>query len=93
MSTIAIKLSCSLVVQSSHFSVKEYLTSTWLASGDVSRYHVDLEHVHTILAQTCMNVLLQPDDRVQVEQNDVEKSSPCIDRMLTDPWPCSVRLT
>jgi ankyrin repeat protein len=66
----------SRVVQFSHFSVKEYMTSTRLAtsSGDVSRYHVDLEPAHTILAQACMSVLLQPDDHA--EQNDVEKSSP-----------------
>jgi ankyrin repeat protein len=66
----------SLVVQFSHFSVKEYLTSTRLAtsSGGVSRYHVDLEPAHTILAQACMSVLLQADDHA--EQNDVERSSP-----------------
>jgi len=66
----------SRVVQFSHFSVKEYLTSTRLAtsSGDFSGYHVDLEPAHTILAQACTGVLLQADDRA--EQNDVEKSSP-----------------
>ncbi|KAF8476562.1 hypothetical protein DFH94DRAFT_803602, partial [Russula ochroleuca] len=44
------------VVQFSHFSVKEYLTSARLAtsSADVSRYHIDLEPAHTILAQACM---------------------------------------
>ena len=53
----------SRVVQFSHFSVKEYLTSERLAtsSTDVSRYHIDLEPAHTILAQACMSVLLQPD--------------------------------
>ena len=66
----------SRVVQFSHFSVKEYLTSTRLAtsSGDFSRYHVDLEPAHTILAQACMGVLLQSDDHALL--NDVEKSSP-----------------
>jgi hypothetical protein len=66
----------SRVVQFSHFSVKEYLTSERLAtsSGDVSRYHIDLEPAHTILAQACMGILLQPDDRV--EENDVRKRSP-----------------
>ena len=44
------------------------------SSGDVSRYHIDLEPAHTILAQACMSVLLQPDDRV--EESGVEKSSP-----------------
>ena len=57
----------SRVVQFSHFSVKEFLTSPRLAtsSEDVSRYHVDLEPAHTILAQACLSVLLQLDDRVQ----------------------------
>ncbi|KAH9954666.1 ankyrin repeat-containing domain protein [Russula dissimulans] len=43
----------SLVVQFSHFSVKEFLTSDRLArsSGDVSRYHILLSPAHTILAQ------------------------------------------
>jgi ankyrin repeat protein len=56
----------SKVVQFSHFSVKEYLTSDRLArsSGDVSRYHIVLEPAHTILSQACLGVLLRLDDRV-----------------------------
>ena len=66
----------SRVVQFSHFSVKEYLTSERLAtsSGDVSRFHIDLEPAHTILAQACMSILLRPDDRV--EKNDSAETSP-----------------
>ena len=54
----------SKVVQFSHFSVKEYLTSDRLAhsSGDVSRYYIVLEPAHTILAQACLGVLLRLDD-------------------------------
>ena len=54
----------SKMVQFSHFSVKEYLTSDRLAhsSGDVSRYHIVLEPAHTILAQACLGVLLRLDD-------------------------------
>ncbi|KAF8258093.1 hypothetical protein EI94DRAFT_1193758 [Lactarius quietus] len=54
----------SRVVQFSHFSVKEYLTSPRLArsSGDVSRFYVDLNAAHTILAQTCLGTLLQLDE-------------------------------
>jgi ankyrin repeat protein len=65
------------VVQFSHFSVKEYLTSARLAtsSADVSRYHIDLEPAHTILAQACMSILLQPDNGVE-ESGIVEKRSP-----------------
>jgi ankyrin repeat protein len=56
----------SKVVQFSHFSVKEYLTSDRLArsSGDVSRYHILLEPAHTILAQACLGALLRLDDSI-----------------------------
>ena len=65
----------SRIVQFSHFSVKEYLTSDRLATsnGEVSRYHIDLEPAHTILAQACMGVLLQPDDHD--EENGVGEMS------------------
>jgi ankyrin repeat protein len=71
-----VKTDDSQVVQFSHFSVKEFLTSARLAtsSGDVSRYHIDLEPAHTILAQACLSILLQSVDRV--EENDVRKRSP-----------------
>jgi hypothetical protein len=54
------------VVQFSHFSVKEFLTSDRLArSGrDISQYHIALEPAHTILAQACFGVLLRLDDFV-----------------------------
>jgi len=57
----------SRVVQFSHFSVKEFLTSDRLArsSEDVSRYHILLEHAHTLLAQACLGILLRLDDRVR----------------------------
>src|SRR6267154_1414945 len=56
----------SQVVQFSHFSVKEYLTSDRLANanGDVSRYHILPESAHTILAQACLGVLFSFDDHV-----------------------------
>ena len=51
----------SRVVQFSHFSVREFLTSSRLAtaSGEVSDYHVDLKPAHMTLAQACLGVLLQ----------------------------------
>ncbi len=54
----------SRVVQFSHFSVKEFLTSSRLltASGEVSNYYIDLEPAHTILGQACLGVLLQIQD-------------------------------
>jgi hypothetical protein len=59
----------SRVVQFSHFSVKEYLTSPRLATSNavVSRYYIDLEPAHTILAQACLSVLLGLDDHVDKE--------------------------
>jgi hypothetical protein len=58
------------VVQFSHFSVKEFLTSDRLARSirDVSLYHIALEPAHTILAQACLGVLLRLDERV-IEDN------------------------
>ncbi len=52
----------SRVVQFSHFSVKEFLMSDRLAIGDISFYHIRLEPAHTILAQTCLGILLRLDD-------------------------------
>ncbi|KAF8258090.1 hypothetical protein EI94DRAFT_1816112 [Lactarius quietus] len=64
----------SRVVQFSHFSVKEYLTSPRLAqsSGDVSRFHVHLNAAHTILAQACLGTLLRLDE--DTESDDAEWS-------------------
>ena len=53
--------SCQMV-QFSHFSVKDFLTSDRLATTkiDILRYHhVRLEPAHTIMAQTCIGVLLR----------------------------------
>ena len=55
----------SRVVQFSHFSVKEYLTSSRLARsqhGEVSRFRIDLEPAHTILAKASLATLLQLDE-------------------------------
>jgi len=60
----------SHVVQFSHFSVKEFLTSQRLACSidpDVSRHHVTLEVAHTILARSCLGVLLCLDERADKE--------------------------
>ena len=51
------------VVQFSHFSVKEFLTSPRLgtSSGDISHYHIDLDLANTIFARACLSILLQSD--------------------------------
>jgi hypothetical protein len=64
---IIVKDGDSRIVQFSHFSVKEFLTSDRLgrsSNEDLSLYHVPLEPAHTILAQACLGVLLQLDDRI-----------------------------
>ena len=70
-----VEFDASWVVQFSHFSVKEYLTSTRLAtsSGNVLRYHIALEPAHTILAQACMSTLLRLNDHA--EENGDENIS------------------
>jgi ankyrin repeat protein len=60
----------SRVVQFSHFSVKEFLTSDRLATSklDAFRYHsIRLEAAHTIMSQACLSVLLHLDPNVDEE--------------------------
>ena len=54
----------SRVVQFSHFSVKEFLTSDRLAGclEEVSTFHIPGEPSHAILANACLGVLLCLDD-------------------------------
>ncbi len=75
----------SRIVQFSHFSVREFLTADRLAEPirDVSRYHVELEAAHTILAQACLGVLLGLDD--QVDWDNIE-GFPLI-RYAAGYWP------
>ncbi|KAH9172800.1 hypothetical protein EDB89DRAFT_862511 [Lactarius sanguifluus] len=55
----------SRVVQFSHFSVKEFLTSDRLSasSEDISRYHILPDDAHTALARAFLGVLLRLDNR------------------------------
>jgi hypothetical protein len=54
------------IVQFSHFSVKEFLTSERLATAEehLSYYHILPEPAHTTLAQACLCVVLQLDDKI-----------------------------
>jgi serine/threonine-protein phosphatase 6 regulatory ankyrin repeat subunit B len=58
----------SRIVQFSHFSVKEFLTSNRLAtsSEDISSYHIHPEAAHTTLAQASLGVLLLLHDHVDI---------------------------
>ena len=59
------------IVQFSHFSVKEYLTSDRLETSDVvniRQFYIPLEPAHTTLARACLAVLLQLDGRADKER-------------------------
>ena len=59
------------IVQFSHFSVKEFLTSNRLEASDIGtirRYYVPLEPAHAILAQACITIFLQLDKDEDIEQ-------------------------
>jgi hypothetical protein len=60
----------SRVVQFSHFSVKEYLSSERLANAGkhLSQYRILPHSAHTILAQASLSVLLTLDDQVDKER-------------------------
>ena len=75
----------SRVVQFSHFSVKEFLTSPRLADarGEVSCYHISPEPAHMILAQSCLGVLLRLDDRT--EEESIEARFP-LARYAAEHW-------
>ena len=76
-SLIAVIDSCRYrVVQFSHFSVKEFLTSDRLAasSADVSHFHISPEPAHTVIVRACLGVLLQSD--TGAAEAKVKNSSP-----------------
>jgi len=81
----------SRIVQFSHFSVKEFLTSGRLAESSrevtVSQYHIELEPAHVILAQACLGVLLRLDDRIN---RDNIKDFP-LARYAAQYWPDHAR--
>src|SRR5712671_3641194 len=54
----------SAIVQFSHFSVKEYLTSTRIAEGHISRYYTPLEPAHLLVTRACLSILLQLGDQI-----------------------------
>jgi len=52
------------IIEFSHFSVKEFLTSARLAEAtDIipRRYHISLTPAHTLVAQACLGILLHLD--------------------------------
>ena len=65
----------SRVVQFSHFSVGDFLTSDRLATStsDVSRYHIIPEPAHTVMAQACLGSLHLND---LIKNGGIEERSP-----------------
>ena len=60
------------VIQFSHFSVKEFLTSSRLAeTSDIilRRYHVSMTSAHTVVAQACLGILLHLDEDTITSDN------------------------
>jgi ankyrin repeat protein len=66
----------SQVVQFSHISVKEFLTSSRIAdpSAGVSHFHILLEPAHTTLAKACLGVLLRLGELV--DEHNVDDKFP-----------------
>jgi hypothetical protein len=61
----------SKIVQFSHFSVKEFLTSDRLRTseaGTIRRHYIPLDAAHTILARACLTELLQLDENMDNER-------------------------
>ncbi len=57
----------SSVIQFSHFSVKEFLTSTRLAETSniiTRRFHISMIPAHTLAAQACLGILLHLDKNI-----------------------------
>jgi ankyrin repeat protein len=75
----------SQIVQFSHFSVKEFLTSSRIAgsSADVSPFHILLEPAHTVLAESCLVVLLRLGE--VVDENNVKDKYP-LARYAAEHW-------
>jgi hypothetical protein len=66
------------VIQFSHFSVREFLTSTRFAEkcDTISdHYHVSMTPAHTLIAQACLGILLHLDTNVS---SDVLKNLPLV---------------
>ena len=80
----------SRVVQFSHFSVKEFLTSDRLAScmEEVSKFYLPVEPSHAILARACLGVLLCLDDHAD---EDSVKNIPLY-RYAAEYWVAHVQV-
>jgi Ankyrin repeats (3 copies) len=67
---LVVNVDGSQIVQFSHLSVKEFLSSGRLAKAeeDLSGYRILPQAAHTILTQACLSTLLRIDDQVDKEK-------------------------
>jgi len=68
-----VNLDDSQVIQFSHFSVKEFLTSSRLAEtrdSFVQRYHISMTEAHTIATRGCLGMLLHLDENITIDGLD-----------------------
>ena len=62
-----VNINGSQVIQFSHSSVKDFLTSTRLSETSdtiIRRYHISITSAHTLAAQACLGILLHLDENV-----------------------------
>ena len=73
------------VVQFSHFSVKEFLTSDRLAtsSADISPFHILSRPAHAVIVKACLGILLRSEQRPHDDTD--ERPSPLI-RYAAQCW-------
>jgi hypothetical protein len=80
------------VIQFSHFSVKEFLTSARLANASdiiLRHYHISMALAHTLAAQACLGILLHLDK--DVVTGDSLKESPFA-KYAAEHWADHARL-
>ena len=73
----------SRVVQFSHFSIQQFLTSSWLVTSRFSRFHIALEVAHTTLTQACLATLFRLDGSSSSDK--VERNFP-LARYASQYW-------
>ena len=72
------------VVQFSHFSVKEFLTSDRLAASrpEVSHFYIPPGPAHTVIVKACLGILLRSDDGM----GNVKANGSALDRYAAEHW-------
>ncbi|KAJ9268687.1 hypothetical protein DTO212C5_5294 [Paecilomyces variotii] len=77
-------------IRLSHFSVKQYLTSSQIQSGPASQYAITESKAHACIAKVCLAYLLQF-DRPYTTMQDVVQSSFLL-QYATNYWPLHAKL-